>query len=542
MNTLSAHEPQLIASDTEIAAFSAMEALREQPLTYTLTSEQRKQVKELLQAFRRGTKENIYMLSQAYYQELAEQKLFTPERLTSAYFQLHDLESTKDPHYHYRIVMAWLKDNYGQSRPTTLPPISLEEALAILLLAITETKESSLSFCQLQLAEGKQLYKMTTYPLNVTVIQNFLASIGTFPGLLRRVLIFRKQMVIGNPAGLLAHLHTQKRERWLKEHEAWQAAEQLRLACQAQQEQVKQIQQRQNVVIKQTEQLYDLCNDAQEEMAVAYACEASIINELKAQAATPPNVFIKRLQSVYSQKLDAAQAERLAKRMAMAFQTLLQELDRLAGKDKDWFALWNECQPRVVRPSARSSHARPQAPVDDPIADYYARDAQRLSVTKAKEILAAQQASVKQDTALTTQPTPIQSKIFSALSDMQYLDQVLELALSADEQATIPQEVFRLLKRCFSSLSHPMPEFKDIFLAKTRAEHQEAAQLLLLKTERVCIDLSNLARSYRTHDLTELLRIFKERLHQQAQRDKQNASRNLNHPSIKYQQMKNGNA
>lgn len=538
MNTLSAGEPLLVASDTEIAAFSAMEALREQPLTYTLTSEQRKQVKEFLQAFRRGTKQDIYTLSQAYYQELAEQRLFTPERLTFAYFHLHDLEPPKDPHYHYRIVMDWLKDKYGQSRPETLPPIPLEEGLALLLLTITDTKENRLSYSQVELPDGKQVYNRTTYPLNTTVIQNFLASIGTFPGLLRRVVLFRKHVVIGNPAGLLGHLHAQKRERWLKEHAAWQAAEQLRLACQAQQAHVQQVQRRQNVVIKQAEQLYDLCDDAQEEKAVSYACEASIIKELKAHAATPPNVFMKKLQSVYSKKLDAGQAERLAERMAMAFQTLLQELERLAGKD--WFALWNDSQPRIVKPSARSSHARPQTAVDDPIADYYARDAQRLSGIKANEIFAAQQASVPQDSASMPQPTPIQSKIFAALSDMQYLEQVIELALSADERQAIPQELFQLLKRCFSTDIHSMPEFKVLFLARAKEEHRAAAQDLIRETERVCIALANLARSYRTHDLTELLRIFQEQQNQQAQREKQNASKNRHHPSTQYRRMMDG--
>jgi hypothetical protein len=505
-------DPQQSASEREKMAFAFTELAQGRKPAYALKKQQEEHIQALLKALKSGQKAKVYELSQCFYHELLK-----PEDITSAYFQVVDMNLTENPNF--RIIMDWIKDKYGRQRPQGLIQRPLDEVVVLLLLAVTHTPNSSISYKRVMNIRGEEKECPTSYPLNETVIRDFLLPFGSMSNVLSQAVIFHRQTVLGNPGGVLGHKHAQKRKQWLQEQEALTQTEHPIP------EVIEPISKRKKESLQalshSTDQLYEFCTNTLETEAVRNTLTEANLRRLALLTHAPANLFLNRLCEIYSQTLSPERAQALAERMVQAFQALMQQLNHRAGKD--WFKLWLSVQ------TFRGKQTQQVVEVtesEDTITRMLQQDAIRQDkLAGAKALTEFQTQFESEETPLTIKELPTLSSVLQSLSQKAHIQSLLQLSLPGPLQDQFSQELLSLLELAFAHSGYSMSAVKNSFLQSVNQQHQELARQVIAHIELACNRLAEIYSQHIKLDFVQALEIFELQAREASERAKLSSAR-----------------
>ncbi|MGE4234561.1 MAG: hypothetical protein AB7F43_14650 [Bacteriovoracia bacterium] len=493
-------KPVLIPSDQKRLAYSFSEVTQGKKLTYSLNKSERQHVESLIKALKSGDKKSAYKLSKGFYEEILD-----PLKVTAAYFQVFDLHLPDNASF--RIVMDWLKDRYGRIKPAYLPVLPLDEAIVLLVLAVTQTDKESISYKRTQLVNGKEQECSTSYPLKEAVIKDFIAPFGHIDGILEKSVIFHNNVVIGNPAIAVAQIHAKERERYEGELAVWEeATKQQEMAIVKQTEQAAK--KAKTVVLNKLtaleDQLLALCETEEQYNATQYVL-SSAINTLSVYTDAPADAFLKRLENVYKEKLNPAQSRRLAERMYVALQSLLKELHRMTGKN--WLKSWIEAQ-NIKGKQHRTFLDFKAKTAHDLIAWEEGRDAVRLDKNAGDAKMAEFYAQSSSEVNNPYAPSRELTKVFADLKVPANIQGLIKFAFKEEEfhSSHYPQ----LIEKVFRAYPYPdydIPVIKANFLKDVGGKE---APVLWLDLEAVAMRISSLYKRQRLDILAALEVLRKE--------------------------------
>lgn len=303
---------------------------------------------QILQAIKKENDKDIIKNSRQLYEQVCN-----PNRITTAFYQVQDLHINRRYHI-FHLVMGALQKKYGKQRPAALLTTSLEDALIVLLLALTSSEEKVIHYTEEDPQTQNILHK--AFSISAETIQQFLEPFMASPfkidikTLLDQTLIIRKQRVFGFPAGKIKYQHDEKMEIYhaaLAEYQKYEAQRKENTTPNAsydKHQRSPKVKAQDNLkkAIQHIEEAY--CTTQEEKQAFQWVSETEQIKKLEPFIQGTPVIFEQKLQELYRQKLSPEQAQSLAKRMVNAFQEILKSIQELGGKH--WMKRWQKSQPK----------------------------------------------------------------------------------------------------------------------------------------------------------------------------------------------------
>ncbi|MGE3725527.1 MAG: hypothetical protein AB7I41_08255 [Candidatus Sericytochromatia bacterium] len=525
--------PELTTSTREALSLTLMEVLEGKQPTIALKKQHQHYVNTLAAAIRSGKKEQAYRSLQELYREA-----YQDNDIVSAYFKLYDLGI--EGNTNFKFVMGAIAAKYIKERPAKLAAIGLEKALVLILLAFTNTPKPIVAYVDIDPVTQKKT--SITVPIKEEVIQDFLAP---FKGvnnhhLLKRSVIFHREIVFGNPAGELSHTYQLKREQWQKDKTAWEATQNREnntmIVPDALKEEKKEQEKKQFVkaLPNKKADLYAFCETAEQEQAASFALEPENMRKLMFLAEAPKNVFLNKLKDVYTQKLGAKQALQLAERMTEAFQKLLQELKRLAGKN--WLQMWQEAHVFTGKQKRDSSslYLKSQAS-SDPLDAMLRQNEMMQDKIAGSKLLATQQTQTEDADSFETNIPPELEFILKAFQEPLHFQQVLECALPQNTLEALNDNFLYLLETVFTQYTHcSFPQLKNMVLDLVPPDEKELASQTIALIELACNKMAQFQSQKRKTDFNQALNYLQMQIAEEQEKERLNSLEFRNSPAHQY--------
>lgn len=525
--------PELTTTTREALSLTLMEVLEGKEPTIELKKQHQHYVNTLVAAIRSGKKELAYRSLNELYKEIHHE-----EELVAAYFKLLDLGI--EGNTNYKFVMGAIAAKHIKGRPPKLTGMEIEKALVLILLAFTNTPKPIVAYADIDPVTQKKT--SITVPIKEEVIQDFLAPFKGIKSLqlLKRSVIIHREIVFGNPAGELSHSYQLKREQWQKDKAAWEIAKNKESNTMIVPDTLKaeKKEQEKKLFVKslpnKKADLYAFCETAEQEQAASFALEPENMRKLMFLADAPKNVFLNKLKDVYTQKLGAKQALQLAERMTEAFQNLLQELKRLAGKN--WLQMWQEAHVftgKQKRDSA-SLYLKSQASSDPLDAMLRQNDMMQDKIAGTK-LLATQQTQAENTDVFETTIPPELEFILNAFRDPLNFQQVLDCALPPTMLNALSDSLLHLLETVFTQYSHcSFPQLKNILLEWVSPDEKESASQTIALIELACNKMAQFQSQKRKTDFNQALAYLQLQIAEEQEKERLNSHEFRNSSAHQY--------
>lgn len=530
--------PVFDITESEAHALTLMEILSGRRPSQKLDSEMLHQLESLAQAYRQGQKTKAHILSQDFYAQVV-----TRERLISAYFKLQDLQVSGNADY--QIVMDGLKELCGQQRPQILIPLSLEDALTFLLLAVTHSSKNSVFYKRWD--PVLQNWRPTTFPLTEKLLQNFLSPFEGQEILLKRFLIVSRGMVMGHPAAYLYLQYKRRRrafEQDLQAFEARQAALAAKSAQPKPQSPSRETPSEIRFVCKELEDMMTSIKEPQEKQAAVAALKPDALLRLMPQ--TESRDFGKMLNQIYRQHLGPSQASLLSAKLSSRLKRMLAQMDSwkeeywsefqiMMQKEgiwegQEWLDKW-----RAHRQGKQALLKKPtEAPREDALGKMLKQAETLQDKQRGRQMLKAPEPHAWQQPRK-SQASPEQRKVLSSLSHTERLDELLSMAHLHFPWEDEPEDLMMLLYEAFCMLGDTdLNTIKTQFLDFARAEQREIARQIMAGLELVFNQVVMLYKQDRSMNFAQAMQILDTRHHEQLLREKMNSQAYQNSPAAHY--------
>lgn len=447
--------PDFETSAHEAQAVCLVDLLNKRQPGFALKPEDKKRVSALLQAYKNGQKLRVLELSAEFYEPLLD-----AESVQAAYFVVEDLKLSANSDF--QIVMDSLRDAWGRVRPAQLKAMELDEAIVLLLLAVTRTDKNSISYGRVDALTGR--LRPTTFPMTERLLRNFLAPFGDKEKLFERVLVLGKGTVMGNPAGQLAWLYKRRKAAWEKARADYE--DKLQAARREALEKLK------NPPPDATQEVYALtadfeaiitgCADPDERAALLYSLSGEAFSRLLEVSDQAPDLFKRRLNQLYDEKLSPVKAAQLSAKLAVRikrglgqtnqwqenywreFQHLMQKLGHWDGQE--WLDKWRSGKQGKIelekpRPPVVDKAPEPKSTSVDDLLD---QQQKMLDKMRGRNMLEPHELPEGMFKSRYDEVTREQRKVLELLSRPDRLEELFEL-VSSQAAWKDPPEALRML-------------------------------------------------------------------------------------------------
>ncbi|MEZ0369554.1 MAG: hypothetical protein ACAI44_10745, partial [Candidatus Sericytochromatia bacterium] len=461
-----------------------------------LREDHRKLAQALASALRRADKVMAYRLSAEFYALLV-----SAEELNRAYFRVHDEKVEANPNF--QIVMDSVKEAHSHNRPPQVQSLPLDDALLLLLLAITHSDKNSISYSRIDENTGK--IRPTTFPLTEKLIRDFLAPFGDKNALIKRVLVIQKGLVIGNPAAQVAWLYQQRRRAWEAEQKA--QAEQARAIDAARPVADSKALQQQEIrfLCAEFEQMFNGSADPAEKSAQHHAFQGNQLKVLIEAAGEPKIDFKQRLEDLYSEKVTRQKAGLLALKMSARlkrmmvkmgkwedgiwreFQGRMQELGIWDGSD--WLEKWNSTRQgkQHLAKSGKDYLKKEKGVTVDDLLDQSDKIQNKLL---GQKMLSGPDELPDWLKQREYRASPRQRKVLEALARPERFEDLIELSFAPEEWEAVAPGLRRLIAKLFATFYYTDIDIIKELLLKTVAKEPEKELLESAKTVIAQLELS----------------------------------------------------
>jgi hypothetical protein len=511
---LSTEAPVFEINPLEKQAWFLCQALKGKALPTKMPAAEKKTLEELLLAFRNAQKAKLLHLCTPFYT-----LLLNSETILASYQLLVSLNSQGNSDF--QIIMDSLSENYDSdqilvSQNTT--PQALNNALSILLLAITRSDKNSISYTRFDKETGKP--RPTSFPLSEKLIGNFVQAFGVeYLPVIQRVLVFNKGQVLGNPAGHVEYLYQERKKAFEAEKKAWEEAQRgLARVTPAPPQIAPKVSARQaaSSVSQEVTGLIKSMVDPLEKAAVIQSFQAKPLLEML-DSVNAEKDFGKKLEKIYAQKLSQSQASLLAARLSSQMKRSLLKMDawkedywsefqllmQKAGiwEGSEWLEKWRSHK-EGKQVSAKKGQAYLIEEKSDPLAEMLAKEAQLEDKRRGRKMLNQEEPediSAWIDAA-TSKASAEEQKVLQALARKDRFQEFAILAAGQDLWECISQSDQRQLSDIFALYSHlDMPTIKSQILAQIAAD-AEATKQVLIAIELLVVKMATLFK--REHQMT----------------------------------------
>ncbi len=455
---MSSATPSFETSRIEAQAVCLMATLAKRPAPLKLKPEDKQHIDALATAFRQGNKARAFKLSQAFYKQV-----LSPEKIAAAYAQIRalNLKGNAD----FQVVMDSLKDNCADILPDPSANLTQDQALKILLLAITQSDKNSISYIRRDDQTGKP--RPTTFPLTENLILHFLAPFGDKQALAKKVLVFSKIAILGNPAAWVAADYMARKRQWEKvRSEAISAATRTppsRPEPPQRQGRPKEIDQLRQALDKLLSEVDS--RPAQEAIVQSFQVK-QLKSMLQAYTSSEDN-FQQNLSRLYSQHLSASQAANLSTRLLSNMKRLMLQLGtwkeeywqayqidmQKAGiwEGQAWLDKWQaeKSGKQIIQKTGADYLVEEKT---ESLDDLLAKDQQRKDKQKGQQMLSTIDISQWVNRASNQPPAEI-VKVLDALSQPTRFQELMQVAFEDNSWQTYPEVLRQKLELVFTELS-----------------------------------------------------------------------------------------
>lgn len=537
--------PYLETAAYEAQALTIMQLLTAKKPTIALKPEDRKKVEAIVAAFKAGQKAKVLQLNAEFYKQI-----LPPERVVAAYYWAKAQQLA--PNSDFQIVMDSLKEHCaGQELPQAIE-MGAEEALTILLLAITQSDKNSISYTRIDEQTGKA--RPTTFPLTEQLIRNFLLPFGDYDALLRRVLYVSKLGLIGNPAAPLAQRYLARKRAYEEAKAAYEQARQPQepakpvipvLSKPAQDKKQLEI----RYLSDELERLLEGLKEVEEQKAVINSFQVGQLKQLLKHSQNQATDFGKQLEKVYTQGLSPAQASQLSARLSsrmkrmmvklgnwkeeywQEYQSLMQSLGVWEGNA--WLEKWRAGKQgkQHLAKSGKDYLVEEKPQTVEDLLDQADKIKDKL---KGKHMLAPGEL-LPWMTQEPSKAPPEQQRILQALSRSERIDELIQLAIAPEIWAATPaalsQEIYRVLMIYSES---DLDRIKAELLKAVPAETLELAKQRLAELELMINKMAGIVKKDFKLTFVEVVKILKAQKTEAEQRERLNSKEYLNSPAAQY--------
>lgn len=526
-------------SQLEAQAVAVMELLAGRSPSLTLSPEARRPADALVQAYRQGNKLKVHQLTQTFYAQV-----ITPGLCEAAYRLLASQHLAGNPDF--QIVMDHLKESYGHTQPLARQ-LGLDEALIVLLLAITRSDRNSISYNRLDEHTGK--LRPTTFPLTEQLMRNFLAPFGDKSALMKRYLIFCRGMVMGNPAAWVAQGYRVRKQAYEQQRAAWEQARQAKEARRKLPAQPEASVGRITEVSHLSQEVAQLIKnsyDEKEKQALLHSLQpdqllrlVKLTENAKPDAQAHARDFRLELENMYAARLTRAQASYLSARLSSKMKRMLESM----GGWKEEY--WSEFQTRMqqqgvwegdewlekLRASKKGKQHLTKTGKDYLIEEKStALDDMLHQAEKIKDKLRGQKMlSGVPDISVWQRPsqirsTPEQRKVLLILSRPDRLNELINHVFPPATWEALPALLRQRLFEGFTLMGDTdFDTIKSQYLAAAAPDQYESAKNLITALELRFNQISTLFKQDLGMTFSHALEILNARQEDIAQREKQNS-------------------
>lgn len=544
-------QPSFQTQPDEAWAFSVMQLLSGKPITLSLDAVQKKQAESLYQAFRNGQKAKALALSEKLYGLIC-----SPEQLNQAYWLAAAQE--RSPSADYEMVMDSLKDVAGPA-PSALAGMSLQEALEILLLAMTHSDKNAIFYVRIDPHTGKS--RPTTFPLTEQLIQHFLAPFAlpdeTQRALLQRTLVCVKGVVMGNPAGIVAHRYRLRRQAYetaKTAHDAKKRPSPIPPAAAPKPPHtppvVSKPRQEAQSLSLEFEKVLAFVKEPAAQAAVLQSFQTQELKQLLQASQSTGTDFGKRLENLYAQRLGPVQASQLSARLSSKMKRLLgrmgtwkeaywqeyQDLMQSLGvwEGEAWLEKWRSHKTGKHTIAKIATAYAPPEKSTDPVAEMLQQAEKQADKRRGRNMLSAPDAEFWLNRPASQAP-PEQQKVLQALSHSERLDEFLELAVAEQVWENAAENVRLIFYQLFAYFSDTdLDTIKaQLFKRLSTQDHERAVEMMAV-IERTIHQLAALLKKDRRLTYPEAFLQLKAQKSALAQREQTQSSDYLRSPANQY--------
>lgn len=483
----SSERPDFKATPLETLAITVIEGLKTSDAP-TKPSQEAVGARALRLALRAGNKTKAMQYGADLYGEVLQDPT-----IAAAYGRIQGLKLNPNPDF--QIVMDSLKGSHGGQAVPVYTDTPLDDALVILLLAITRSDKNSISYLRIDEKTGKP--RPTTFPLTETLIRNFLAPFAeevNIEEVVRRSLYFRKGVVIGNPAAEIAHRYHLRRQAYEAQMAAYeqQAAAQEKSAPQPSAPRAQPLE----LLSAEFEKALELAKEPLAQQAVIDSFQVRQLRQLLQIHHETPGDFGRKLTQIYNQRLSPAQASTLSARLASRMKRTLMHLE--SWKDEYWDAyqslmqsqgVWdgeawlekwraNKSGKQILAKTGKDYLLQEKTTTVEDLLDQTEKMQDKL---KGKHMLSEGELLAWMNREPSKAP-PEQQKVLQAFSRSERIDDLIELALETSQWQTYPSQlrerIYRVLLRfCETDMDRIKQEvLKDLDLHQS----EQAKELITL--------------------------------------------------------------
>lgn len=530
----------------EALAVAVMQQLNGKAISIPLKEEQQKQAQNLASAFRRGDKASVFRLSGEFYPHVMPLQL-----VGHAYFRVHDEPVESNPNF--QIAMDCLKENHAQSRPDKITAMPLEDALLMLLLALTYSDKNSIYYSRIDEITGK--VRPTTFPLTEKLIKDFLSPFGELVQLQKRVLVIQKGMVMGNPAGQVAWLYGQRKRAYEEQKKAYE--QQRALAEEARRNTPKivadpLIKKKQEVKLFSADfdNLLKGTSDADEKKAHQYAFQGDQLKRMIEAASEPKIDFKQRLEELYAEKIPRQKANLMAMKLSIKLKRMMTSMgtwdheiwrefqDKMQGlgiwDGSDWLAKWDAKRTGKQHLTREGKDylikEKPQT-----VDDLLSQSNKIQDKLRGQKMLGGPE--TPPDWLKQRQPntTPEQRKVLEALAREERLEDLIELSFEPEAWDAVDASIKARIYRIFATYSYTdMAIIKELLLKSVAPELVEEAKRVILELELNYNKIANLFEHDFKLVFAQAIDILFEQKAEQAEKDRLNSAEYQRSPAAQY--------
>lgn len=535
-------EPTFKAEPYEMQALSLIQLLKGQSSTITLKTEERRRIESLASALCQGNKTKALQLSAEFYQPL-----LSAEKAAAAYFLVKELKLSGNPDF--QIVMDSLKDHYEQAT-SSKDKLELDDALIILLLVITRSDKNSISYNRIDENTGK--IRPTTFPLTQKLIYNFLEPFGDKQHLARRVLLFVKQNVLGNPAAEIAHRYQLRKAAYDQEKAAYDQALTATAQVKAEAKAPAKPTAAQDIELLTTEfdKMLEFVKEAEAQKAVMHSFQFKQLRALVQVHQKEPNTFSHKLTKVYSQHLSFEQSSQLSARLASRMKRLMNKLGNWkeeywqeyqatmqkmgVWEGEEWLKKWraNKTGKQIIAKSGKD-YLLEEKPVT--VEDMLDKADKIKDKLKGQHMLSPAEAAEWLQRANPSKAPPEQQKVLDALSRTERLDDLIELALEPEHWQGLPASLQLKTYQLFSQLSHTdLDQIKAELSKGLEPELLDAAKQLMALLELQINKVAALFKKDFKLSYAQAIEILTRQADEIRERERLNSKEYQNSPAAQY--------